>query len=257
MNSHKWLCHHHSAVPSFRPFNTRSSSARSQVVLSKRKNAKQRSCTSTTVAATSRALIWLWNVCFSHCSGLLRFSCPPVLCVSGLLHEALQTLQSPLIKICSQPTQVHSQDLFLLWGNRANPGATVQSDTSFVSYITKELIKVASARWSAWFHLFPSQTAPLVSAIVDSVSACLLVCKTLARGSRHHRLKISCQAIVAQICSMYQRNARGTKAAACCISDAGKKWSCLPPAPQECWCVNRGVSVEHTEHDRNFFFQNP
>lgn len=181
---------------------------------------------------------------------LVHLSCVSLgCCMKPCSLHSLQNLQSASSGSLSGP--------FLLWGNGANHGATVQPDTSFVSYITKELIKATSARWSARFHLFPSQTAPLVSADVHSVSACLLVCKTLARGSKHHRLKINCQAIVTQICSMCQRNARRTKAVACCISKAGKKWSCLPPVPQECWCVNRGVSVEHTEHDRNFFFQNP
>lgn len=72
---------------------------------------------------------------------------------------------------------------------------------------------------------------------------------TLACGSKHHQLKISCQAIVNQICSMCQRNVCRTKAVTCCISEAGKKLSYLPPVPLECWCVNWGVTVEHTEHE--------
>lgn len=48
---------------------------------------------------------------------------------------------------------------------------------------------------------------------------------------------------------MCQRNVCRTKAAACCISDAGKKLSCLPPLPQECWCENRTVTPKHTEHE--------
>lgn len=49
---------------------------------------------------------------------------------------------------------------------------------------------------------------------------------------------------------MCQRNVCRTKAVARCISEAGKKWSCLPPVPQECWCANWGVTSEDTEHER-------
>lgn len=127
--------------------------------------------------------------------------------------------------------------------------ATVPPCRLFSSFITKELMRQYDAWWFGWFNLFPSQTALLASADIDSASACLLSYAALACGSKHHQPKISCQAIVAQICSMCRRNAYRTKAVACCISEAGEKLSFLPPVPQECWCVNWGVTAEHKEHE--------
>lgn len=51
------------------------------------------------------------------------------------------------------------------------------------------------------------------------------------------------------ICSMCERNVCRTKAVARCISEAGKKLSFLLPAPWECWCLNWGVTAEHTGHE--------
>lgn len=59
---------------------------------------------------------------------------------------------------------------------------TVPPGSSFVYYLTKEPIKVSSAWWCSWFHLFPSQTLRcLWLRNVDSVSTCLFTCNTRLR----------------------------------------------------------------------------
>lgn len=100
-----------------------------------------------------------------------------------------------------------------------------------------------------WSYLFPSQTALIVAADVDSVSTCPRLQRSPS-APNIISLNISCQAIFTQICSMCHRNVcAGRRTAACFISVAGKKWSCLPPVPQECLCVNCGVSAEHAGHE--------
>lgn len=121
-----------------------------------------------------------WSVTFVHCWVDVRFSCSPIIYMS--------------LDFWKKPHRLHShlqtQDLFLC---ELRVQTTEQPNNQAVHF-DQDLIKVIFARWSdfiSFHHKLRCLWLQILTAHQPAPSYA-----TLARGSKHHQLKISCQAVV-------------------------------------------------------------